>query len=89
MQKRFCRPGEENILLRSFDERIDGMEGLTQAQKESYKQRNREAVQTYCLPAYQTMADGLEKAKDESSDGSLPACRRAAWYTRRWCANIP
>ena len=28
-------------------------------------------MQTYCLPAYQTMADGLEKAKDESSDGSL------------------
>ena len=67
----FLQAGEENILLRSFDERIDGMEGLTQAQKESYKQRNREAVQTYCLPAYQTMADGLEKAKDESSDGSL------------------
>ena len=47
------------------------MEGLAQAQKESYKQRNREAVQTYCLPAYQTMAEGLENAKDESSDGSL------------------
>lgn len=47
----FLQAGEENILLRSFDERIDGMEGLTQAQKESYKQRNREAVQTYCLPA--------------------------------------
>ena len=56
----FLQAGEENILLRSFDERIDGMEGLAQAQKESYKQRNREAVQTYCLPAYQTMAEGLE-----------------------------
>ena len=67
----FLQAGEENILLRSFDERIDGMEGLAQAQKESYKQRNREAVQTYCLPAYQTMAEGLENAKDESSDGSL------------------
>lgn len=67
----FLQAGEENILLRSFDDRIDGMAGLTQAQKESYKQRNREAVQAYCMPAYQTMAEGLEKAKDENNDGSL------------------
>ncbi len=67
----FLRSGEENVLLRSFDERIEGIESLSTAQKESYKQRNRDAVQAYCLPAYQTMAEGLENAKDESRDGSL------------------
>lgn len=73
--KAFIEAGEGNVLISSFDERVDKMEGLTDEERAGFKARNREVVQSACIPAYQTLHDGLDKVKDEKNTGgpgSLP-----------------
>ena len=67
----FINAGDNNLLITSFDERIENVEGLSAEQKQTYKQKNKDAVEQSCIPAYKTMAEGLEQAKDENNDGSL------------------
>ena len=78
--KTFIEAGENNVLIGSFDERIDGLEGLTEEEKTTFKARNREVVQSACIPAYQTLHDGLDKVKDEKNTGGPGSLKEGKAY---------
>ncbi len=55
----FIEKPEKNILIDTFNDRIDAFEGLTSDQKGDYKARNKEAVLNSVIPAYQLLIDTL------------------------------
>lgn len=55
---------ENNVLIDTFNDRIDSMEGITEAQAKAYKQANHEAVMQYVIPAYQSVIEVFEELKD-------------------------
>lgn len=69
----FISAGEKNVLVQSFDERMEKMPNLTREEKAAYKQRNREIVNQYCVPAYETLKQGLEDIceENEGKNGGL------------------
>jgi len=54
---------EENLMIVIFDDKIDDYEGLTSEQRETYKQRNRELVFNYVLPAYETLMEAMRELR--------------------------
>ncbi|MBR2825073.1 MAG: DUF885 domain-containing protein [Solobacterium sp.] len=56
----------DNAMVVSFDNKIDEFVGLSEEQKEEYKQKNLEAVQQQVIPAYQMVADKLETWHESS-----------------------
>lgn len=61
--RNFIADKENNYLIETFADKIDAMEGLTEEQKQSYKEQNSQAVADSVVPAYEMMAHGLEKLK--------------------------
>ena len=61
--RNFIADKENNYLIETFADKIDAMEGLTEEQKQSYKEQNSQAVLDSVIPAYEMMAHGLEKLK--------------------------
>ena len=61
--RNFIADKENNYLIETFADKIDAMEGLTEEQKQSYKEQNSQAVADSVIPAYEMMAHGLEKLK--------------------------
>ncbi len=64
---------EDNALITTFDERMEEIDFLTDAQKESYRQKNREIVLNEVLPAYEKVGKEVEKyrGKEKSEDYAL------------------
>lgn len=54
---------EENFLASTFDERIDAMTDLQEAEKNTYKARNLEVLTGHFIPAYETLLNGLKDLK--------------------------
>ena len=52
---------EDNALITTFNERIASLNFLSDAQKESYKQKNQELVLNEVLPAYEKVSTEVEK----------------------------
>ena len=79
-----CRDYAKNTqscnLILSFEDRIRGVEGLTDAEKQDYMQQNRKIVTEQVLPAYDTLADGLEKLEPSKNDGGLAALPKGKEY---------
>ncbi|MCX4269291.1 MAG: DUF885 domain-containing protein [Lachnospiraceae bacterium] len=61
--QQFIENPEENYLISTFNERLERVEGLSEAQKESYRTKNLELIQTDVIHAYQVLIDGLEELK--------------------------
>ncbi|MBR5801060.1 MAG: DUF885 domain-containing protein [Lachnospiraceae bacterium] len=59
----FIENPDENYMLEVFDSKIDGFEGLTEAEKQAYKERNREVVTGDVVAGYNTLIEGLTKLK--------------------------
>lgn len=55
-------PGE-NFMTETFDSRMEEVEGLTQEDKDAYRQRHAEALEQDFVPAYQLLIDGLTALK--------------------------
>lgn len=55
----FIADPESNYLLEIFQDRIDEITNLTTDEKIGYKNRNREILLSYVIPAYQKLIDGL------------------------------
>lgn len=55
----FIANADEHYLIKTFDNKIDKMEMLTDEQRTLYKSRNETLVKEQILPAYQTLADAL------------------------------
>lgn len=61
--RNFIADKENNYLLDTFEEKINGMEGLNDQQKQSYIAQNQSAVKEALIPAYEMMIQGLTKLK--------------------------
>lgn len=57
---------EDNELIVSFDKRIDNLDFLTAAEKDSYKQENKKIVLEEVLPSYEAINDNLEKYRGKA-----------------------
>ena len=61
--RNFIADKGNNYLLDTFEEKINGMEGLNDQQKQSYIAQNQSAVKEALIPAYEMMIQGLTKLK--------------------------
>lgn len=55
-------PGN-NFMIDTFNTRLDGVEGLTDEEKEAYRQQNATLLESDFVPAYQLFIDGLTALK--------------------------
>lgn len=66
--EKFLKHTDDNYLITTFDHRIDAMDDLTDTQRESYKNQNRNIVLNTVIPAYQNMIANLNNLKGKSPD---------------------
>lgn len=59
---------EDNYLITTFDHRIDAMDGLSDTERASFKDQNRNIILNTVIPAYRTMIDELNSLKGKGSD---------------------
>jgi uncharacterized protein (DUF885 family) len=71
--QQFISNEDDNYLITSFDERLDGVTDLTNEETETYEAQNEAAVSQYVLPAYEALIDGLTALKGTgvNQDGGL------------------
>lgn len=62
--KSFTENPEDNYMLSTFDDRIDALETINPEQAEEYKVQNRKLVTQQVIPAYNSLAEEIEKLKD-------------------------
>lgn len=60
----FIKDPEENFLITIFEEKIQALDFLTEIEKNTYIDQNRDAVLTSVVPAYQILIKGLTRLKD-------------------------
>lgn len=65
----FLAKQDDNALLDVFDSQIDEISFVEEAQKEQYKQENKQLVLEQILPSYQTARDVLESLKGSRQYG--------------------
>ncbi|MBQ1325128.1 MAG: DUF885 domain-containing protein [Solobacterium sp.] len=59
----FLDKGEECPMIVIFDQKVDAFDGLSTAERDSYKKRNRDIVLNVVFPAYRKAWDELEKLR--------------------------
>jgi len=59
----FIANPDKNLLIEYFNEKIDNFPGLTDAEKEKYKQENRQGVLEYIIPSYKMLINALQSLK--------------------------
>ncbi len=59
--REFIAEPESNYLIGIFNEKIDAVKNLTTDEKIAYKNRNQSILNSYVIPAYETMVSALEK----------------------------
>lgn len=64
----FLAHTDDNYLITTFDHRVDALEGLSDTERASYKDQNRNIILNTIIPAYQTMIDELNSLKGKSKD---------------------
>lgn len=57
---------DNTFLISTFNTRIDDLQGLSQAEKDSYKSANKKAVLETFVPSYKILIDGVESLKGTS-----------------------
>jgi uncharacterized protein (DUF885 family) len=57
----FITDPKNNFLITYFDEKISGYKNLTKKEATAYRRANAKIVLTYVVPAYEMLADALEK----------------------------
>lgn len=60
---KFVEKTDDNELIRIFDENIDAFDGLSDSEKESYKEKNKDIILNSYIPAYKKVGEELEKLK--------------------------
>ncbi|MBP3577218.1 MAG: DUF885 domain-containing protein [Lachnospiraceae bacterium] len=61
--RQFIETPEDNYMLDVFETEINAVEGLSDAEKQTYIARNKELITTELVNAYQILIDGLEALK--------------------------
>lgn len=64
----FLTHTDDNYLITTFDHRLDELDGLSDTQRNSYKDQNRNTVLNTIIPAYESMIDELNSLKGQSED---------------------
>lgn len=59
----FIANPDKNLLIEYFNEKIDNFPGLTDAEKEKYKQENRQGILEYIIPSYKMLINALQSLK--------------------------
>lgn len=59
----FTDDTDDNVLITSFEERLDNIDGLTVLEKKSYEKKNKKKVENVVIPAYEDLVNGLEKLR--------------------------
>lgn len=76
----FISMGEDHYLLSSFEERVEGMDTLSESERLLYTEKNKDLLTAQVFPAYQLLIDGLTglKGTGTSNEGlcSLPDGRQ-------------
>lgn len=57
----FISKKEDNYLITSFNSKIDNYNGLTDEEKNSYKEKNKDIILNKIIPAYKLIIDGLNE----------------------------
>lgn len=57
--KSFCEKEDGHLLMVTFEERLEGLEA-SEEKKTAWVERNQELVKTVVIPAYKSLAEGLE-----------------------------
>lgn len=58
---------ENNFMIDTFNERLEGVSGLTAEEKEAYRQQNAALLESDFVPAYQLLIDGMTALKGTST----------------------
>ena len=64
----FIENPEENYMIEIFNDKIDAFEGLSDRQKEKYKEKNYEIITTDVVEGYETLIEGLEDLKGSGTN---------------------
>lgn len=62
--RNFISKTEDNLLIEVFNDRIETIEGLSEAEIKEYKKKNREIVLNSVIPAYKNMISFLTQYQD-------------------------
>lgn len=59
----FIANPEQNVLIATFETRLDALDSLDEQARADYIKQNHAAVMDTVIPAYERMMEGLEKLK--------------------------
>lgn len=59
----FIENPEQNFLIEYFNEKIDSFDGLSEGERDTYKQENRRRVLEYVIPSYELLINVLKELK--------------------------
>lgn len=59
----FTADKENNFMIEVFDERIDGLDFLTEEEKADFKEQDKDAVLNSVIPAFQDLCDAITELK--------------------------
>lgn len=59
----FIKSPGDNVLIKSFNNNIEGLDSISASSKKTYKAKNKKIVQNNVIPAYQSLIKALEKFK--------------------------
>lgn len=60
--------GDDNLLIETFEDKIENVPDLGKNQKQTYINNNRSLVRQVVLPAFESLRNSLEEYLDDSSD---------------------
>ena len=81
--RKFAEKKDDNELIVTFENCLDEMDFLTDAEKETYKQRNRDIVLNTYIPCYEECGKELEKLRgSRKGDGGLATMDGGEEYFR-------
>ena len=81
----FLENPEENIMIVVVNDKIDRYEGLTGAQRDEYKRRNRELVLGYVLPAYEDLLRVMRELRGVGAhQGGLASLPNGEYFSQAY-----
>lgn len=70
---KFVEKTDDNELIQVFNENMDAFDGLSESERQTYKDKNKDIVLNEYIPAYQKVEEELEKLKG-SRKGQYNVC---------------
>lgn len=86
--KEFISSPEDNYLIPTFDNKIDTLSDLSDEEKASYKEKNKDLIINTIVPTYQNLIDSLNDLKGSGkNDGGLCNFKKGKEYYEALVAN--